>query len=336
MPHYRSTSIYASILLSLVSVVGVTACEDSAGAGGASGSTSASGTGAQMTSSTGGSCPCCLKASCVAVDKGCAGLVDNVGQSNFGLRMSSFDIAKPLSLSTGLLKSVITGAVMPAQPTCNLHGEGTFSWLLQFDTTASTLKTGFAKPVSDASAGYNFVNEMVDGLNLTPVTFTGVKPDASGKFAVTVGTDLVMPIYLDAQASAVILLPVKSVRFSMATLSSDQNCIGKYNGEQLNPDEMCFPNDMTPAFVDGGVVDGLITLEDADRTIISQLNESLCVLISGDAATYGMKNGMGQTVCARDPSTEILFKGDACSTGAGCTDAVSLIAQFAASSVKIN
>ncbi len=44
---------------------------------------------------------------------------------------------------------------------CNLDGSGTFSWLLQFDTTAGTLKTGGARPVAEPTTGYSFEEGMV-------------------------------------------------------------------------------------------------------------------------------------------------------------------------------
>src|SRR5262245_15655627 len=104
-----------------------------------------------------GSCTaaCCLGTSCKAVDKSCVGLVDNAGRTKFGLRMSELQVTAPAALTMGIMANVIAGAVTPSNSGCNLNGFETFNWLLQFDTAAHTIKTGGAKPVADATAGYS-------------------------------------------------------------------------------------------------------------------------------------------------------------------------------------
>lgn len=316
------------------------------GSGGSSGSGVSTGThtttGTMATTSTGSgmSFPCSPKASCTAVDKACLGLVDNKGKTKFGLRMSDLVINKPAALASGLVASVVAGSVTPSLAACNLNGSGTFSWLLEFDLTAGTLTTGGAKPVADASKGYSFVNETVmqggKSFMIQPVSYP-VKPDAGGNFDVKMGADLLVPIYLDAAATMVVILPLKQGKLSMGTLSASQNCIGTYNAKGLDPANSCLPDAQHPLFVTGSQLNGLITLEDADTVIISSLNESLCVALSGNGAMYGMKNAAGTTVCKRDASMKILFQGDSCSmAGSMCTDSVALGANFAASSVKVN
>jgi hypothetical protein len=110
-------------------------------------------------------------------------------------------------------------------------GGATFSWLLQFDTTAGTLKTGGARPVQDPTKGYSFDDEMIaEGstmFHVQPITATGVMPDATGHFSFTMGQDLILPVFLDAAATTVILMPLHETRFTMGTLSSNNNCIGQ-------------------------------------------------------------------------------------------------------------
>lgn len=307
--------------------------------GGGSGGSTGSSTATTGTTSTGSGTPACApKASCDAVDKECLGLVDNTGQSKFGLRMSDLVISKPTVLGTGLVASLVTAGVIPSDATCNLNGEATFSWLLQFDTTANTLKTGGAKPVTDPTMGYDFDDEMVTQgsqmFHIAPVTFP-VTVDSSGKFDISTGMEIIVPIYLDTMATMVVILPLQQSKLTMGTISSSHNCIGSYNAAGLDPANSCKSDATHPLFNTGAGLEGIITLEDADNVTISELHESLCVLLAG--ASNGMANSAGITVCKRDANNAIIFQGDACSTEGGtCKDSISLAATFAASSVKIN
>ncbi|APR77129.1 Hypothetical protein A7982_02476 [Minicystis rosea] len=326
--------LFSVAVVGSASLVGCGSDGGNTGGGGGTAPTTSSGT----TTSSGGSCTaaCCLGASCKAADKECVGLVDNKDQTKFGLRMSELTISKPAALASGLVAGIVAGAVTPSNAGCNLNGSATFNWLLQFDTTASTLKTGGAKPVTDATAGYDFVQETVGGKDIAPITFDGVAPDASGAFAVSAGKDLLVPIYLDATGTQVVILPLKQAKLSMATLSASKNCIGSYNAQNLDPTNSCLPDAQNHAFLTGATLDGYVTLDDADSVVIASLSQSLCVVLSQDAATYGEKDANNITVCKRTGGV-INFKGDTCSTAGGsCTDSVSLAAKFAASSVKIN
>jgi len=250
--------------------------------------------------------------------------------------MSELTLAAPTALKTGIVAGILGGAVAPANPGCNLIGVATFNWLLQFDTAAAALKTGGAKPVADANSGYAFVDEMVQGKHIQPVTFGGVTPGANGSFSVAQGLDLIMPIYLDAAGTSVLILPLKGARFTMGTLSASHNCIGHYNGEGLEPANSCLPDATNHAFITGAKLGGMITLEDADTITINSLAQSLCVLLSQNTAMYGEKNALGVTVCKRTNGV-INFQGDTCSmAGSTCKDAVVLSGDFAASSIQIN
>lgn len=305
---------------------------DTAGAGGSTGTTTGT-----ATCTPKKAFPCSPdNCKCKVPDLECLGVVDNTGLMKFGLRMSDLVISKPPALATGLVASVVAGSVTPSLASCNLNGSGTFSWLLEFDLTAGTLTTGGAKPVADPTKGYSFTKEMVSGVPIAPVTYP-IKVDASGKFDVMMGVDLNVPIYLDATATMAVVLPLKRGRLTMGTLSKSQNCIGTYNAKGLDTANSCLSDTKHPLFNVGAALDGIITLEDADKVLISSLNESLCVALSGNGAMYGMKNAMNVTVCKRDASMKILFAGDSCSMAGGtCTDSVALGADFAASSVKVN
>jgi len=335
----RFTNLVLGIFgLAAMSAVGA-ACSSSS-SGGTGGSTS-SGT-AGTTSS--GAATCAPTAACTAADKTCLGLVDNSKLTKFGLRMSELDLTAPAALTTGIVKSTVQGNVTPDEKPCNLDGSATFSWLLQFDTVAGTLKTGGAKPVTDPSMGYSFDDEMITQgpttFHVQPITYT-VTPDATGKFSVVTGQDLIVPIFLNATGSSVVLLPLKAARLTMGTLSTTNNCVGSYNASTLDPKNSCQPDATHPQFTDGASLDGYITLKDADTVIVSALSQSLCVLLSANATMYGMMNSSMITVCKTDANGNILFQGNWCdatnsAATSTCADSVALGANFAASSILIN
>jgi hypothetical protein len=252
--------------------------------------------------------------------------------------MSQVDYLAPMVFEkNAVLKGEFQYTTRPNLPSCNLMGGGTFSWLLQFDAAAGTLKTGGARWVADPTLGYAFDDEMITQgpkvFHVQPVTFMA-KPDATGAFMITTPQNIILPVFLDPGGSNVLLLPIQQFRVTMGTLAASQNCIGHYNAEGLDPNNNCLPDSTTPEFITGGQVDGLIDLEDADGVVLAALNQTLCVLLSGDAQTYGTSQG-GTTVCKRDASAKILFQGDACSSGGTCNDSVQLKANFAASSVLV-
>ena len=326
-----SNVILGIFSVGVISAASLAGCGGDTGGDGGGGSSSSSSSGT-ASSSSGTTFPCSLGSSCKAVDKECVGLVDNAGKTKFGLRMAQLDVTKPAALSTGIVAGIVSGAVKMSDPGCNLSGGASFSWLLEFDTATSKLKTGGAKPVADPTTGYTFVNETLGGQMVAPIEYD-TKPDASGAFSVTTGKDIVVPIFLDAAATSYVLLPLKAAKFTGGTLSASQNCVGKYNAEGLDPGNLCDADAQNKTFITGAKLDGMITLEDADKVEVSSLQQTLCVLLANN---MGVAGPAGYKVCKRDANNKIEFQGDACSTGSGCGDAVSLAADFAASSVKIN
>jgi hypothetical protein len=306
----------------------------STGGGGSDPTTSSTG--------SGNTDPCAPSASCPGAKSECLALTDYTAKPQFTLRMADLTLTAPPALSSGPVASIVKGGVTMNLNECNLTGNGTFSWLLQFDTATGKLKAGGAKPTKTPVDGYAFVNEMVSGFPIAPFE-TDVKVGADGKFAMATGANLTVPIYLDITAATVVLLPLHEAKLS-GTISADNNCIGKYNSKGLKPADNCTPSPDVPAFVgdDGkadsdGTLDGFITLDEADQVVVEATKQSLCVILSGNSTMYG-DGGTPTNKCKRDPAGKILFEGDWCaaSNDTACKDSVKLKANFAASAVKLN
>jgi hypothetical protein len=192
--------------------------------------------------------------------------------------------------------------------------------------------------VSDPKAGYCFVNQDIGGQAVAPVTIDAPL-GTDGSFTSGAPADLVVPIYIDANGDNIVLLPLKNARLYDAKLSANRNCIGKYNADTLDPVNLCRAEvGVVSTFTDGASLDGFVTLEEADSVMVQTPSESLCVLLSGDAGTYG--DDSDPPKCKRDGEGKILFEGDWCSATdsaatADCKDAVRLGASFAASAVTI-
>lgn len=310
---------------------------------GATGSTSGGGSDPTTTGSTGSGTtdPCSPGASCPGAKSECLALADYTAKPQFTLRMADLTLTAPPTLSTGPVATIVKNGVTLNMNECNLAGGGTFSWLLQFDTATGKLKAGGAKPTKTPVDGYAFVNEMISGFPIAPLETDA--PIKDGKFAMATGANLTVPIYLDINATSVVLLPLHEAKLS-GTISADNNCIGKYNSKGLKPADNCTPSPDVPAFVgaDGkadsdGTLDGFITLDEADQVVVDALKQSLCVILSGNSTMYG-DGGTPTNKCKRDPANKIVFEGDWCaaSNDTACKDSVKLKANFAASAVKVN
>lgn len=256
--------------------------------------------------------------------------------------MSALRFTKPDAFTTGIVSGIFAGAVEPSDPKCNLNGSATFSWLLRFDLGAGTIKTGASKPSLNPAGPYAFIDQTITlggtPFHIQPVTVAA--PLAGGCSFGSDKADVFLPIYLDAAGTSMVLLPMRALRFLDGELSPDHGCIGRYNAAGLDPTNVCLPDIKNPAFIPGGKVEAFIGLEDADEVVISSLNQTLCVLLSQDATTYGTKSSTGVTVCKRDAAGQILFEGDWCAASnqaasAGCADAMRVQASFAAQGVVI-
>lgn len=334
----RLSKVFALGLSGFVGLAALSAVGCGGDGGGTGGSGGSGGSGATGGTGTAGSSPSECSPSCDAnkgIDSDCVAINDNSGEATYGLRMAQLTINKPeklTSASNPVIGTLIESGVTMNLEDCNLTGEGTFSWLLQFDTASGKLKTGGALPVSDPTAGYCFVNQMLGDKMVSPISLDA-KPDADGKFSVTTGQNVIVPIFLGS-ADTYVLLPLSDAKIVNATVSSDQNCIGKYNADKLTAANSCEPDGDVTRFENAAELDAYITLEDADSVIISSLKQSLCILLTGDAGDGGMPKK-----CARDGNGAIVAKGDWCSetnAAGGCEDAMKLGAEFAASAVKVS
>ena len=272
--------------------------------------------------------------SCPALSADCLALYDYSGQPSFTLRMAQLSITRPPVLITDVFYSIIGDGVNINLPTCNVSGKGTFSWLMQFDTTAGTLTTGGAKPKADPTAGFCFERDQAAGIG--PIQIAAPVA-ADGSFQAAPIDFLSIPIYLDMTATSYVQLPLHDVRIA-GTVSPDHNCIGSFNANGLEPANNCKP-DLSAGieyFLNGASLKGYILLEDADSVVVLVLNQSLCVLLSGDPATYG--DGGAPMHCKRTAGNKIALLGDWCSTtnaADGCQDSMRMEAGIAASSVRL-
>jgi len=194
--------------------------------------------------------------------------------------------------------------------------------------------------------GYSFVDEVLIS-NGFPFQVSPASMNANIGSDGTITADLVdaavLPIYTDAMGSDYVLVPLHDIQIRNTKISADHNCIGHYNAEGLREEDGCLekPSDGIFAFVDGGEMEGWISLEEADNVIVYAfgLNRSLCVILSGDAGMFG--TGDPQRCQRINNGVDIKFPGDWCSatnsgSDASCHDAVFFSQGFAASAVKLN
>lgn len=272
---------------------------------------------------------------CTAVASDCIAVHDNQGLTRFGLRMAQLTITKPDVLATGFVADLVAEGLTMKLPQCYLDGTGTFSWLLEFDTTTGKLRTGGALPTDDPRNGYCFANMTVGEFEIAPTEIDA--PLTGGAWSGEAET-LNVPIFMETSPEPLIL-PLQKVKLTDAVVSADNNCIGRRN-DALDPQNLCLPDEEHPAFINGGKLSAFVTLEDVDKVLIPiGLGEiSLCVVLSGNPGEYG--NGGAPNTCKRDENGQIMLKGDWCSATnsaatAECADAFALGGEFAASAVKI-
>lgn len=339
----RFSNMILALSLGGIGVAGALTGCSSETTGSTGGSTSTGGD--ATTTTTGGNADACYPGTqCPQVAQSeCIALVDNAAAAQFTLRMANLTLTAPAALTKGLVKTIVQNGVTMNLASCNLAGGGTFSWLLQFDTATGMLKTGGGKPTEDPTQGYTFVDETITQngtpFKIAPITAAAALKD--GAFSMAMGQNITVPVYLDLKAAGVVLLPLKDAKLS-GTVSTNNSCIGKFNSASLDPAGGCIADDTNPLFIgkDGkadsdGKLEGYITLDQADTVVIDQLGQSLCVLLSGDAAMYG-NGSMPINKCKRDAAMKITFQGDWCdaTNDTSCKDSVRLGAGFSASGVK--
>lgn len=289
------------------------------------------------TSSGGNACDPASQPDCPAasIDSDCVALSDNSGADQFALRLSQLSVTAPEVLTGPLVAGIVSDGVTLNLPSCNIKGgKGTFNMLTIFDKTADTLTLAGAFPEQNPENGYCIVNDPAN--EVEPITVAAnLMPD--GSFSTDAIARIVVPIFLDLSGdlSSAVFLPLREGRITSGQLSDDQNCVGRFAVESLSPQFECVAD--PDYFETGASLEGYITLEDADAVVVDQLNQSLCVLLSGDVGAFG-DGGAPIERCARDMAGDIVLTGDWCSTtnsAGGCEDAFRLEATVASSAVTV-
>jgi len=289
--------------------------------------------------------PACPVAPCNA-SSACLAMADNTGKPTDDLRLRKLNVTAPSALAQHFIQAGVIDDGVNLDNTCGEQGTGSFSWLARFDTTNNKLTTGGAPPADDPfGTGYCFVNQMIGGLLVAPVTVSMTQA-SDGTWASAVIPKLYVPIYINGDPNNVVVLPLSKATVQGVTLSADGqhqggvgNCIGSYN-----PDGVAAPTtaglcaDEDPSSCErwrtNGSLGGYITLVEANGVNVVTLGKSLCVLLTG-----GVSTADGGTQCATNPDGSVTAKGDFCSTTdspGGCEDSYWLAAAFAASAATIN
>jgi len=257
----------------------------------------------------------------------CLPIGDNTGKDVQDFRIRRLKIATPEALAGDLIQNnVVTLNIDLAEKSCGEQGTGLFTWLLQVDRKNNTLTTGGAPPPTDAiGQGFCFARFDLGPNKITPVTSKIVFDGDT--FKSTEPQKLDIPIFISADVSTVIVLPITDVVVQGVTISDDGNCIGHMNRLALDP--QCLDDlSLCSKWQTSGALGGFITLEEAEGVKISILNnKSLCAFLAGET-----------TSCSRDATGKINYQGDFCSKDkqpGSCADSMWLAATFAASAAKI-
>jgi hypothetical protein len=262
----------------------------------------------------------------------CMPAANNAGKTVLDFRMRRLNVADPEALASPFIQdTVINSGIDLDEPACGESGKGLFTWLLEVDTAANTLRTGGAPPSKDPiGEGFCFATFELNGTKVEPET-SKIELSSDGTFRTLDPLRINIPIFLSEELSSAILLPIQDARLERVTLSSDgkgTNCIGAFNAAALDP-SCTEDRDLCSKWTTAGSLAGFMTLEDADGVKIHDLNnKSLCAFLAG-------QQGL---VCDRDAQGKITFLGDYCSldkTAGSCQDSVWLAATFAASAVKV-
>jgi hypothetical protein len=323
--HRRSFGRWFSVAgLSLVATCAV-ACGSSDSNGGGS-------------SDLGGGSGACFPTdpSCGLAGSECLAMVDNSTQSKFAFRVHQLIATAPAAL-TGFVQSNILDKNVPLDlQTCYQYGHGWVTWLFQLDTSASTLTIGGGPPMAKGAAqtGTCFVDftDATSGVEVKPAT-AHATIGADGKVTADVIDSVALPMFLDDAGQSVVVLPLHKLELESMQVSADHNCIGKFNGDTLDPALSCVPAPPATAWTPGGSLQAYITVEESDKVLVKDLNESLCVLLAGDPK-YKDANGN----CTRTNGV-IDVKGDwdaASNTAGGAEDAFHLVASWAAGAMKVS
>ncbi|MBI2388273.1 MAG: hypothetical protein HYV09_01540 [Deltaproteobacteria bacterium] len=215
---------------------------------------------------------------------------------------------------------------------CANSGSESFTWLMQVDTAAKTLRTGGSRGSTDDTT-FAFLEESVDAskvegicpgfvgpkdpVDLRPVTTTYTETD--GAFTTPKMALINVPIF--DSSGVPIILPLREAM--LKSVKMDGSCVGKYEKKYW-----CDGDSL--GWTTGGAIIAKITAEDADRVPVKSAGcQSLCAILVNDSTKTEGK------VCKRGPDGKVPEIGTTCLGGTGCKNAFQLSATFGAYGVTI-
>lgn len=351
----RASKLFSFVCLAGLSFAGV-ACSSSdsaapagtGGTGGTGGSGGSGGTGGTGGSSEGGT-DGGLSGACFGTDpvcgignSACYAMIDNVGQATQTFRIHQVVAQSPPALK-GLQTLILTPNVPLKLEACNTFGKGRITWLFSWDSATKKLTMGGGPPMPDGTKAKDGtcmldIDDTANGQHLQPVTVDATV-GADGTVTASAFPQIALPIYLDDTGSSVVYLPARNLHLADMKITDGGNCIGHFRGDTL-PADTCVPPAGEYAWTTGGTLKGTITVADSDKVWVSDLKESLCVVLSGDPTTYS-DGVLGNQHCKKDGAGNILLKGDwdlatDSARAPGTGDSFQLVADFAAGAFKVN
>ncbi len=293
-------------------------------------------------SAASGSCTVTQSATCNAASA-CLAPASNTGTTD-NFRLSALYLAAPKALTLASVQGTIVNSGLEFDnAACGQNGNALFNWLMTLDTAANTLKTGGAPVPTDTSgnSGFCYENDTQDGLPVAPVTVPVTKA-ADGTYSTTNPIPALNIPFGIAGSTSIIVLPLHNLQISDVTVSDNGNCIGSYktSGTTTSDPIACSDIDSCQRWTTSASLGAYITLAEADKVQVVQLQESLCALLS--LYQPGTKSSTG--TCTTNADGSYVAQGDWCTTangGAGgpatatCADAYWLSSTFAASAVKV-
>ncbi|MEZ4224596.1 MAG: hypothetical protein R3B13_26840 [Polyangiaceae bacterium] len=271
----------------------------------------------------------------------CLAKFDNTGSDVWQGRINQITVKRPDVLSSKFVHdAILDRGIFLNQPECFEQGEGTFSWLFEFNRTTGKMRTGGSLPVKDPKAGGCFLTMTTTALPVAPISVdVTFDPDGLGFTATDI--DVVVPIFnTPDDTSNPILLPLHKVELKGAFSDDTHNCIGKHNGETLDPSLSCKGdfNDGQRPFTTGANLKGYIRVDEADKVFIDDIGATLCAYLAGITQWSGPNKD-----CASSDKWKAGERpnGDWCAAtnapfDANCKDAWILEGDFSASAFKIN
>jgi hypothetical protein len=297
----------------------------------------------------GGSTASCVPTSpdCYVTDKSgpgaeCLAKFDNTGQTKWMGRITDIDVQGPAALTNSFIqKDVIDKGISLNQPkTCYEGGLGTFDWMFEIDSTTSTIHTGGGLPVTDPKAGGCYVH-IPGALEIKPID-APITIDPDGKTFHASGIDVNVPIFATAtDTSNPIILPLHEVKLDAVFNDDSHNCIGRFNGPELDPVNNCQPDTSSippqRAWTTGAQLSGYIRVDEADQVFIDTANETLCALLAG----ISFKGPDGHCQTSTKWTNGDRPAGDWCAgtnqaADSSCSDAWELKGNFAVAAFKVN